>query len=186
MRSFTAVDPAEPMLQVARRRADGAGFADRIRWIVGHLDDVPYGPAHDAAVMLLVSHFVPTGGAKEALFAGIATRLIPGAPLVFADAASTVEPDPTEAAVRRAMAEDLGLDRRAAELMIENMWRRLHPVERPGARRPARRHRIRGAATVLPAPRLPPLGHRRSPGKRPRIAGQMTANRQSDDRESST
>lgn len=127
--SFTAVDPAEPMLDVARRRADEGGYADRVLWVVGHLDVVPDGATDDAAVMLLVSHFVPTGGEKEALFAAISSRLVPGAPLVFADVASTADPASTEAAMRRAMGEDLGLDVRAAEVLVENSWNRLHPVD---------------------------------------------------------
>lgn len=127
--TFAAVDPAASMLQVARLRAAQEGYGDRVVWHPTHLDEVPIEPGFDAAVMLLVAHFLPLDGAKQALFDGIAARLHGGAPLVFADLAVPAAPGSTEAAVRRSAAVDLGSEVDAAEQMIEGMWRTLHPVD---------------------------------------------------------
>lgn len=127
--TFAAVDPAEPMLQVACRRAAEEGYGDRVVWHPTHLDEMPPEPRFDAAVMLLVAHFLPLDGAKQALFAGIAARLHSGAPLLFADLAVPAAPRSTEAAIRRSAAVDLGSKLDAAEQMIDGMWRTLHPVD---------------------------------------------------------
>lgn len=128
--SFVAVDPAAPMLAVARRRATDEGFADRVSWHATHLDRVPVPDrGFDAAVMLLVAHFLPPDGAKQALLTDIALRLRAKAPLVLADLAIPAEPGSIEARIRRHAAVDLGIDEPAAERMIEGMWRSLHPVD---------------------------------------------------------
>lgn len=81
---FTLVDPAAPMLDVARRHAEREGFFDRCTFHVGFLDQTPAEP-HHAATSLLVSHFLTVAGEREAYFADIAARLHPGAVLFNAD-----------------------------------------------------------------------------------------------------
>ncbi|MGC2854852.1 class I SAM-dependent methyltransferase [Novispirillum sp. DQ9] len=82
---FTACDPAEGMLEVARARVAAAGLAERVALHACSADGLPAGPPFDAATCLLVLHFVPDDGSKLALLRAIAARLKPGAPLLLAD-----------------------------------------------------------------------------------------------------
>lgn len=82
--SFVAVDPAAPMLDKARARADGAGVGDRCRFIEGTTADVGERGFH-AATSLLVSHFLVDRSVRTAFFRSIAERLAPGGLLLTAD-----------------------------------------------------------------------------------------------------
>ena len=82
--SFVAVDPSEPMLDLARAYLDAAGLADRVDTILGDVEDIAATPAYDAAIMIGVLHHLPGEDAKQKILAQIATRLIPDAPLVVA------------------------------------------------------------------------------------------------------
>lgn len=81
---FTLVDPAGPMLDVARRYAEAEGFADRCVFHVGYVNSLPV-EAHDAAISVLVSHFLTAASARQAFFEDIAARLKPGGLLFDAD-----------------------------------------------------------------------------------------------------
>ena len=81
---FVAVDPAAPMLELARRRIDAAGLAARTELHQGHLDDLPAGEPFDAATLIGVLHHLPGRAAKQKILADIAARLAPGAPFVLA------------------------------------------------------------------------------------------------------
>lgn len=83
---FTLVDPAAPMLAVARRHAEACGFADRCTFHVGFASELPLEP-HDAATAVLVSHFITEAAARRAFFGDIAARLAPGGTLFNADLA---------------------------------------------------------------------------------------------------
>jgi tRNA (cmo5U34)-methyltransferase len=127
---FHAVDPAAPMLAVAREKAEAGGYADRVAFHTGYVTDLAPELRCDAAVMMLVSHFVPAaGGAKQALFAEIAHRLRPGGILAFADLAAPADPASQEAAVRRAAAEDSGWSESDADKMVRYMADQLYPVD---------------------------------------------------------
>lgn len=76
--SFVGVDPAEPMLDVARARLDSADVAQRVTLVVGTADALPDEPAFDAATAILVEHLLPDDGAKLRFLAGIWRRLLPG------------------------------------------------------------------------------------------------------------
>ncbi|MFA6958167.1 MAG: class I SAM-dependent methyltransferase [Thermoanaerobaculia bacterium] len=76
--SFVGVDPAEPMLEIARARMDGAGAAERVALVVGTVDALPDEPAFDAATAVLVEHLLPDDGAKLQFLEGIWRRLVPG------------------------------------------------------------------------------------------------------------
>lgn len=82
---FTACDPAQGMLDVARARVDAAGLGGRVSLHACTTDGLPDGPPFDAATCLLVLHFVPDDGSKLALLKSVAARLKPGAPLLLAD-----------------------------------------------------------------------------------------------------
>ena len=82
--SFTGVDPAQLMLDMARQRLAAMGAEERIALIEGYASDAPDGP-FDAATCFLVLHFVPDDGSKLATLRDIHRRLKPGAPFVLID-----------------------------------------------------------------------------------------------------
>ena len=80
---FLGVDPAEPMLDLARAVA-GPTAGDRLTLIEGTVTDAPAGP-FDAATCVLVLGLVPDDGSKLALLRDVRRRLRPGAPFVVVD-----------------------------------------------------------------------------------------------------
>lgn len=80
---FTAVDPSEPMLEIARARVAGAGMAERTQLILGRVEDLPDGPAFDAATLVGVLHHLPGNEPKRGILQAISSRLKPGAPLML-------------------------------------------------------------------------------------------------------
>ncbi|EDM75767.1 Methyltransferase type 11 [Plesiocystis pacifica SIR-1] len=84
---FTAVDTSAPMLARCRERVEAAGFGDRCSFHHGPLQSLPEAGAEpfDGATMILVSQFLVDRERRRQLFADIASRLRPGAPLVVAD-----------------------------------------------------------------------------------------------------
>jgi len=56
--SFVGVDPSSSMLEVCRKRMEDAGIADRCTFIHGYAQDVPVGEKFDAALSILVGHFI--------------------------------------------------------------------------------------------------------------------------------
>ncbi len=91
---FAVVEPAVPMLDLCRRRADAAGIAARCTFHAGYLDTLPAVPPFHAATSLLVTHFLLTPDARRDYWAQIAARLRPEGVLV----ASTLASDMTTAA----------------------------------------------------------------------------------------
>lgn len=81
---FTAVDPSEPMLDVARTHIANAGMAGRAELVQGSVHDLPTGPLFDAATLIGVLHHLPGDAAKQDILQAIARRLKPGAPLILA------------------------------------------------------------------------------------------------------
>lgn len=81
---LVGVDPSADMLAVARRRA-GAAELTNVSFHEGYVADLPSGVRFDAAVSLLVMHFVATDDAKRAYLGEIAARLRSGAPLLLCD-----------------------------------------------------------------------------------------------------
>ncbi|WP_226001149.1 class I SAM-dependent methyltransferase [Paenibacillus sp. BJ-4] len=99
--SFTAVDPSEHMLDLARKRVKQAGIGSKISLVTGTLEDLlciqrneqsekqlkqPYEERlyDDAATCLLVLHFLRGLESKQALLRQISARLKPGAPFCLA------------------------------------------------------------------------------------------------------
>ena len=81
---FTAVDPSPPMLDLAVTRLTEAGLLDRTRIVLGTVDDLPQGEHFDAATLIGVLHHLPGDAAKGAVLRALASRLLPGAPLILA------------------------------------------------------------------------------------------------------
>lgn len=57
--TFVGVDPSASMLEVCRERLRAAGILHRCELRQGYVQDVPVDPAFDAALSVLVAHFVP-------------------------------------------------------------------------------------------------------------------------------
>ena len=82
--TFTAVDPAPPMLDFARMKAQDLKMTDRVKFIEGTVDDVEEGAMFDAATCMLVLHFISDMDEKLNLLKKIRHHLTPGAPFVMA------------------------------------------------------------------------------------------------------
>ena len=82
--TFTAVDPAPPMLEIARMKAEDLKLTDRVEFIEGTVDDVEFANTYDAATCMLVLHFIADIDEKLHLLKKIRKHLTPGAPFVMA------------------------------------------------------------------------------------------------------
>jgi tRNA (cmo5U34)-methyltransferase len=56
--TFVGVDPSIGMLDVCREKLSSAGILNRCELIHGYIHDVPLGESFDAALSILVAHFV--------------------------------------------------------------------------------------------------------------------------------
>ncbi|WP_082928350.1 class I SAM-dependent methyltransferase [Cupriavidus gilardii] len=81
---FVAVDPSQPMLELALARVREAGLLGRTEPVLGVVADLPAEVRFDAATLIGVLHHLPGDEAKQAILRDIAQRLKPGAPLVLA------------------------------------------------------------------------------------------------------
>lgn len=81
---FAAVEPAAPMLDICRQRAEDAGIAARCTFHESYLDTLPPTPLFDGATSLLVSHFIVDSDEQRDFYREIAARLRPDGVLVSA------------------------------------------------------------------------------------------------------
>jgi len=81
---FTAVDPSQPMMDIAIAQLQRHGLNGRTETHLGYVDDLPDGHRFDAATLIGVLHHLPGDAAKRHILHAIAARLLPGAPLVLA------------------------------------------------------------------------------------------------------
>jgi tRNA (cmo5U34)-methyltransferase len=81
---FTAVDPSQPMMDLALARLGEAGLLDRTEVVLGTVDELPADDRFDAATLIGVLHHLPGDEAKHAILRSLALRLKPGAPLILA------------------------------------------------------------------------------------------------------
>jgi len=81
---FTAVDPSQPMMELAITRVNESGLSDRTEFHLGYVRDLPPEPCFDAATLIGVLHHLPGDEAKREILTSIAARLKPGAPLILA------------------------------------------------------------------------------------------------------
>jgi len=81
----TAVEPAAPMLDVCRRKAEECGAPSRCTFHEGYLDTLPASDPFDAATGLLVSHFFSKQEERRDFFHEIARRLRPQGYLISSD-----------------------------------------------------------------------------------------------------
>lgn len=122
---FTAVDPAQPMLDIAQRRATSGGYLDRVRFraeeVGAYLPEAP----HAAAVAILVAHFLPDDGRRKSFFEAVTKTLRPGAPLLLFDL-----DDPAHAfhAAYRLWAGAQGVNDDAVDTMFTRLAANFHPI----------------------------------------------------------
>lgn len=82
--TFVGVDPSAPMLEIGRKRLTEAGVMDRCTLVAGHVHDLPGGGDYDAALSVLVAHFIPRSERAD-YFRQMCSRLRPGGFLVNAE-----------------------------------------------------------------------------------------------------
>jgi tRNA (cmo5U34)-methyltransferase len=85
---FTAVEPATPMLDICRQKAEAYGIASRCTFHEGYLDSLPVSDAFDAATCIWVSHFITQSEERHNFFRQIGARLRPNGYLVSSDLVS--------------------------------------------------------------------------------------------------
>ena len=124
---FAAVDPAQPMLDVARERAAACGVADRISYHAVPLADYVAPSPHDAATSLLVAQFLPDDGAKATYFAALHRSLVDTAPLIIADLTARGA-DMALAAYRR-WAILAGQSEKQSDTMLAHISSSFHPID---------------------------------------------------------
>jgi tRNA (cmo5U34)-methyltransferase len=83
---FLGVDPAKPMLDLAKEKIEAAGLTDRVSLFNGLVGDLPIGKLCDGATSAMIMHFVPDDGGKIEFLRAIASHLKSGAPFVLMDA----------------------------------------------------------------------------------------------------
>ena len=93
---FIGVDPAQPMLDLAKEKIQAAGLTDRVAFFNGYVDDLPTDRLYDGATAAMVLHFIADDGGKLNLLCGVAERLKSGAPLVLMDANGDLSAPGTE------------------------------------------------------------------------------------------
>ncbi len=81
---FTAVDPSQPMLDLAVSKLQEHGLASRTQVHLGYVDELPPDELFDAATLIGVLHHLPGNEPKQAILRSIAAKLKPQAPLVLA------------------------------------------------------------------------------------------------------
>jgi tRNA (cmo5U34)-methyltransferase len=81
--TFIGVDPAEPMLDIARNKVNAIGAEKRVRFIHGTVDTLPDEPKFNATTCILVEHLQPDNGAKLRLFEAIQRRMVSGGRFVL-------------------------------------------------------------------------------------------------------
>lgn len=82
--TFTAVDPAAAMLDLARDKAKHLQLLDRVNFIEGTIHNAPEKHLYDAATFMLVLHFIEDDAEKLHQLKEIRKRLKSGAPFVLA------------------------------------------------------------------------------------------------------
>lgn len=79
--TFVAVEPSLSMLNVAKKRIQEAGFADRCEFVHGYSNDLPTTSKYDAALAVFVAHFIKREDRID-FYKSLVTRLLPGGILI--------------------------------------------------------------------------------------------------------
>jgi tRNA (cmo5U34)-methyltransferase len=82
--TFLGLDPSAQMLEVCSERLQSAGVAERCELVQGYVQDAPPGASFDAAVAVLVGHFVPRAE-RLGFYQNMLSRLRSGGYVVSAE-----------------------------------------------------------------------------------------------------
>jgi tRNA (cmo5U34)-methyltransferase len=88
--TFVGVDPSLEMLEVCRHRLAQQGMSERCELIHGHAQDAPKGPRFDAALSMLVAHFIARE-ARSGFYSAILERLKPEGYFVSAEISADLD-----------------------------------------------------------------------------------------------
>lgn len=88
--SFLGVDPSAEMLAVCRNRLEQASVLDRCELIHGYVADAPQVAEFDAAVSVLVAHFIKRAD-RSVFYRQIHDRLKPGGRFVSAEISADLD-----------------------------------------------------------------------------------------------
>lgn len=130
---FEAVDPAEQMLAVCRRRLDAADLGNRVVLHHQPVEGLQVEPCDAATAILVSQHVVDDAGASQ-FFSAIAANLVDSAPLFSADLSLPDEVEARDALLRtwRQQAVTAGLPEEAPASLVSRFGQDLLP--RPPAR----------------------------------------------------
>lgn len=150
---FVAVDPSDAMLDVGEKHVKGRGISHRVTFRASLLADFQNSSRFDAAVSLLVMHFLPDDGVKAAYLADIGRHLKANAPFIFADL--TAFPlDETFCAYRH-WARVRNQSDEECTAMFARIRANFHPINRRRLR-----HLLSDAGFTEPEPFFQALGYR--------------------------
>lgn len=88
--TFVGVDPSASMLEVCAINLKAAGIADRCQLIHGYVEDAPTGDIFDAALSILVAHFIPQPE-RLSFFQQMVSRLKPQGLLINTEISADME-----------------------------------------------------------------------------------------------
>ena len=115
---ITAVDPSQNMLQYAQQRIQALPGADRVQFVHGTTADLESKPQFDAALSLLVAHFIPIEQ-KPDFFQQIYRRLKTNAILMTYDLC--LAQDATELKTLQNLCKEQGLSDQQTEQMVARL-----------------------------------------------------------------
>lgn len=124
--TFTAQDISEEMLAIATQRFSDASISERVTIHHGCPSEIKQ--QADAALCLLVMHFVADNGDKKDLLSAIATQLKSQGKLFIAD---LMRPETSyEQDAQLVLCQQLGLSETGVERMKHNFEHEFYPIDR--------------------------------------------------------
>ncbi|ENV07980.1 hypothetical protein F966_03840 [Acinetobacter higginsii] len=115
---FTAVDPSLSMLQKAQALIQALGQSERVQFVHGETAALPTQPKFDAALSILVAHFVPHA-LKPSFFAEILQRLKADGLLMTYDLMACEDPQQFKALPL--LCQNNGLSAEQSQAMMERL-----------------------------------------------------------------
>ncbi|AYM88892.1 class I SAM-dependent methyltransferase [Pseudoalteromonas agarivorans] len=123
---FTAQDTSSDMLAIAKQAFEEHGIAKRVNVIKGELDKLS--TKADAALCLLVMHFLKDDGSKKQLLKNIKANLNKGANLFISDLMKPETDFEREAQIT--VCADLGLSDAGQAYTAQNLDSEFYPLDR--------------------------------------------------------
>ena len=123
---FTAQDTSSDMLAIAKQAFEEHGIAKRVNVIEGELDKLS--TKADAALCLLVMHFLKDDGSKKQLLKNIKANLNKGAHLYISDLMKPETDFEREAQIT--VCADLGLSDAGQAYTAQNLESEFYPLDR--------------------------------------------------------